>query len=102
MRILIKDTAVEKEFDLLEQYKDRVLVGLTLTAAKDKSGIMAEVEPNASLNVDRMKVLRQEHERGLWTYGMLCPLLPAIADSLEQIDELVGLALGRSEHTAGH
>lgn len=54
MRILTKDTALEKDFDFLEHHKDRVLVGLTLTATNDKSEVMAVIEPKASTNIDRM------------------------------------------------
>ncbi|MFA5866197.1 MAG: DNA photolyase [Phycisphaerae bacterium] len=89
VRILTKNAAVAKDFDLIEKYRDRVLVGLSLTGTQDKDQIMHVIEPNASLNSERMAVLKEAHERGLRTYGMLCPLLPGIADSPEQIDELV-------------
>lgn len=93
VRILTKNTAVQKDFGFIKKYKDRVLIGLTLTATKDKSKIMSVVEPNASSNVDRMKVLRHARQRGFRIYGMLCPLLPGIADSPEEIDELIGFLL---------
>jgi DNA repair photolyase len=95
VRILTKNAAVEKDFDLLEQRKDRVLVGLSLTATKDKARIMSIVEPNASPTSERMRVLREAHKRGLRTYGMLCPLLPGIADSPEQIDKLIEFLLDK-------
>jgi len=33
--------------------------------------------------------MQQAHNRGLRTYGMLCPLLPELADSPAQINELI-------------
>jgi hypothetical protein len=33
--------------------------------------------------------MRRAHGLGLRTYGMLCPLMPGIADSPDQVDELV-------------
>jgi DNA repair photolyase len=39
-----------------------------------------------------MAVLSEAAKRGLRTYGMLCPLLPGIADSEEQVDSLVWFA----------
>ena len=33
--------------------------------------------------------MKQAHKLGLRTYGMLCPLLPGIADDPKQIDRLV-------------
>jgi DNA repair photolyase len=89
IRILTKNAEVMDDFDVIEQYKDRVMVGLSLTATASKSDIMQVVEPNTSLNCLRMTALKKAHEMGLRTYGMLCPLLPGISDSREDIDELV-------------
>jgi DNA repair photolyase len=46
-------------------------------------------EPYASPISERLTVLKKAHKLGLRTYGMLCPLLPGIADLPEQIDDLV-------------
>jgi DNA repair photolyase len=89
VRILTKNAAVVRDFDLISKYKDRVLIGISLTATSDKDPIMSIIEPNASPISERMEVLKKAHEMGLRTYGMLCPLLPGIADSAEQIDALV-------------
>ena len=89
VRILTKNHEVEDDFDLIKQYKDRVQVGLSLTATRTKSKIMEAVEPNASSNIERMRVLKKAHKIGLRTYGMLCPLLPSIADSPGDINKLV-------------
>jgi len=93
VRILTKNAAVMNDFDLIARYRDRILVGLSLTATEDKSRIMSVVEPNASSNTQRMWALQEAHRRGLRTYGMLCPLLPGIADSPDQVDQLVGFVL---------
>ena len=54
---------------------------------------MSLVEPHASSIPERMGALREAHRRELRTYGMLCPLLPGIATSKEEIDELVEFVL---------
>jgi DNA repair photolyase len=41
VRILTKNAAVSDDFDLIERHRDRVLVGLSLTATGDKSRIKA-------------------------------------------------------------
>ena len=92
VRILTKNAEVVDDFDIIKGHRDRVLVGLSITAPPAKSKVMSVVEPNASTNVERMKVLRKAHRLGLRTYAMLCPLLPGIADSPEQIDRLVKFA----------
>jgi DNA repair photolyase len=92
VRILTKNAAVLKEFDMIEKYKDRVLIGTSITATQDKSGVISIIEPQASSIQERMVVLREARARGFRTYAMFCPLLPGIADSPEQIDRLVQFA----------
>ena len=89
VRILTKNAAVRKDFDLIEKHKDHILIGLSITATRDRQDVISAVEPNASPIEQRMMALQEAHKRGLRTYGMLCPLLPGIADSPSQINELV-------------
>jgi DNA repair photolyase len=87
---------VVKDFDFVQQHRDRVLMGLSLTAPVPKDGArcpMTVVEPFASPNSERIDAMREAKAQGLRTYGMLCPLLPGIADSREAVTELVDVAL---------
>lgn len=93
VRILTKNVAVVRDFDVIERYRDRVLLGLSITATRDKAEVTSVIEPHASPIPDRIAAFREAHTRGLRTYAMFCPLLPAIADAPEQIDELVRLAV---------
>jgi DNA repair photolyase len=92
VRILTKNAAVARDFDLIEKHKDRVLVGLSLTSTPDRQAVLSVVEPYASPISERMAAMEEAHELGIRTYGMLCPLLPGIGDGPEQIDELVQFA----------
>lgn len=92
VRILTKNAAVADDFDLICKYRERVLVGLSLTGTSDKQDVISVIEPHASPISERMAVLKQAHKLGLRTFGMFCPLLPGIADAPEQIDELVRVA----------
>ena len=94
VRILTKNAAVADDFDLIKKHKDRVLVGISLTGTADKEDILSIIEPNASPISERLAALRKAHRMGLRTYGMLCPLLPCIADEPKQIDTLVRLVKG--------
>jgi DNA repair photolyase len=94
VRILTKNAAVMGEYDLIEKHRDRVLVGLSLTATPAKEDRMRVVEPRASSNSERLAALHEAHRRGLRTYAMFCPLLPTIADGKDGIEELVTQALG--------
>ena len=91
VRVLTKNAAVARDFDLIEKHRDRVLVGLSLTGTPDKTAVLSVIEPNASPLSDRVQVMQEAHERGIRTFGMLCPLMPGIADAPEQIEELITL-----------
>ena len=93
VRILTKNVAVRNDFDFIQKHRDRVQIGLSLTATPDKADAIGVLEPNASCIKDRMLAMVEAAARGLRTYAMLCPLLPGIADSPEQIDKLVRFAV---------
>ena len=92
VRILTKNAAVAKDFDVIEKHRDRVQVSLSITANPDMAGAMAVIEPNASSIPERMAALEEAKRLGLRTYAMLCPLLPGIANTPKQLQELVGFA----------
>jgi DNA repair photolyase len=94
VRILTKSAVVVDDFDPIEQHRDRVLVGLSLTATPEKADINKVLEPNASDIQERMLAMVEAAARGIRTYGMLCPLLPGVADSPEQMDGLVEFVAG--------
>ncbi|MFA6425834.1 MAG: DNA photolyase [Phycisphaerae bacterium] len=93
VRILTKNAAVEKDFDIISKHRDSVLLGLSITATPGKAGIISITEPYASSITERLRVMQKAKAQGLRTYAMLCPLLPGIADSPAQIDELVRTAV---------
>ncbi len=89
VRILTKNEAIRDDFDLIEKHRDRVLVGLSITAPLHQAAAVQVFEPNASSIQDRMLALVEAAAQGLRTFGMLCPLLPGIADSEDDIERLV-------------
>jgi DNA repair photolyase len=93
VRILTKNAAVVDDYDFMEEHRDRILVGLSITAPPDKDGVINILEPNASPLQERMLALVEAAARGLRTYAMFCPLLPGIADAPEQVDRLIQFAV---------
>ena len=85
VRILTKNVAVASEFDLIQEHRDRVQLGLSLTAHPSKSEIMQAVEPHASSNAERFECLIEAAEMGIRTFGMVCPCLPGILDGQEDL-----------------
>lgn len=93
VRILTKNAAVQEDFEwIANNYRDRVLVGLSITATPDRDPVISVLEPHASPISERMAVLRKASSMGLRTYAMFCPLMPGICDQPNQIDRLVQFA----------
>ncbi len=92
VRILTKNDAVVEDFDLVKRHRDRVLVGISITAPPAGAGPVAALEPNASSIKERIAAMTKAHRRGLRTYAMFCPLLPGLGASTDQVNWLVEFA----------
>ncbi len=93
VRILTKNAAVKKDFDLIQQYADRVEVSLSLTAPPSKSSIVKILEPDASPLAARIEVLQAAQQLGIPNYGILCPSLPGLANTSKAFGELLDIVL---------
>ncbi len=93
VRILTKNAAVLGDFDLIEKYRNRVKVGMSITAPASQEDVIKVVEPNASGITTRMEVMRDARRLGLRTYAMFCPLLPGISDDEKSVAELADFAM---------
>ena len=89
VRILTKNVAVIKEFDLIAEYRDRVWLSLSITAPPAKEKLVQILEPNASPISERLDVLKAAHKKGIRVYGMLCPCLPGIADDEKNLMAMI-------------
>jgi DNA repair photolyase len=92
VRILTKNAAVIKDFDIIEKYKNRVLFGMSITAPPEKNGTISVIEPNASPIKERIELMDQAAKRGFKTFAMFSPVLPGISDEPYHIEQLVKLA----------
>lgn len=93
LRILTKNSAVAADLDFLSEYRERVLLGLSVTMPPSKEHIAATLEPNASSIAERLAAYRKAREMGIRTYGMLCPCLPGIASSYDDVMEMMRVIL---------
>ena len=93
VRILTKNVAVMKDFDVIQRHRDRVLFGMSITGTPDMAEVIRAIEPFASPIPERIATMKEAHRLGFRTYAMYCPLLPGVADSPEQVDELIQTAV---------
>lgn len=90
IRVLTKGAGVEDSFDLIEKYHERVIISLSTGIPENKAEFAEAIEPNAAPISERYRIIQAAHDRGLRTYGMLCPCLPGIADSKTALKEMFG------------
>jgi len=91
VRVLTKNAAVAKDVDLLAEYRDRVVLGLSITAPLSKAKVAEVLEPRASSIQARLDALRAAHEAKVPIFGMLCPCLPGVADRQADLDEMFAM-----------
>lgn len=86
---ITKSDLILRDLDLLEKIneKSRVVVQMTLTTADD--GLCRILEPNVCPTSRRVEVLKTLNESGIPAIVWLCPILPYINDTEENINSIL-------------
>lgn len=86
---ITKSDLVLRDLDLLSKIneKSRAVVQMTLTTADDD--LCSILEPNVSNTSRRVEVLHELKDAGIPTVVWLCPILPYINDTRENIDAIL-------------
>lgn len=83
--LITKSNRVLRDLDLLTAInnKTKCVVQMTLTTCDEN--LCKKIEPNVSTTKKRVAVLKKLHEAGIPTVVWLCPILPFINDTKENI-----------------
>ena len=83
--LITKSNRVLRDLDLLTAInnKTKCVVQMTLTTCDEN--LFKKIEPNVSTTKERVAVLKKLHEAGIPTVVWLCPILPFINDTKENI-----------------
>lgn len=86
-----KSNRILRDIDLLKRIngKTKCVVQLTLTTADE--GLCRIIEPNVSTTAERFEVLMKMKEAGIPTVVWLCPILPFLNDTEENISAILAL-----------
>jgi DNA repair photolyase len=86
---ITKSDLILRDLDLLEKIneKSRVVVQMTLTTADDE--LCAILEPNVCPTSRRVEVLEILKDAGIATVVWLCPILPYINDTEDNINSII-------------
>lgn len=87
--IQTKSNLIMRDIDLLEKINNqaKAVVQITLTTFDDD--LSKIIEPDVSPTSERVKVLMECKKRGIPTVVWLCPILPFINDTVENIEKLL-------------
>ena len=87
--VLTKSSRVMRDMDILKAINGRTkcVVQLTLTTYDEE--LCRKIEPNVSTTFERFQVLKAMNEAGIPTVVWLCPTLPFINDSEENLRGLL-------------
>ena len=83
--LITKSNRVLRDLDLLTAInnKTKCVVQMTLTTCDEN--LCKKIEPNVSTTKERVAMLKKLHEAGIPTVVWLCPILPFINDTKENI-----------------
>ena len=95
---ITKSDLVLRDLDLLKKIneKSKVVVQMTLTTADDD--ICKVLEPNVCTTSRRAEVLRVLNENGIPTVVWLCPILPYINDTADNINKILDYCIEADVH----
>lgn len=84
-----KSTRILRDIDLLDQINQRAkcVVQMTMTTYDEK--LCRILEPNVSGTRDRFEALCRFRDRGIPTVVWICPILPFINDTVENMEGLL-------------
>ena len=88
--LITKSARVLRDLDLLRAINDRTkcVVQMTLTTADED--LCRKLEPNVSTTAERVEALHRLREAGVPTVVWLCPVLPFINDTEENVRSILG------------
>lgn len=91
--LITKSSRVLKDLDLLKSInaKTKCVVQMTLTTCDE--GLCKKLEPNVSTTRERFEVLKELRNAGIPTVVWLCPILPFINDTEENITGILNYCI---------
>ncbi|WIV12438.1 radical SAM protein [Proteiniborus sp. MB09-C3] len=90
--VLTKSDLVVRDIDILSKIKEHspAMAKFTITTYDDE--LCKKIEPNVSVTSRRFKALKEISEAGIFTGILMCPILPFINDTDENIKLIVKAA----------
>lgn len=91
--ILTKSTRILNDSDLLISINDKAKCVVQVTLTTHDENLCKIIEPNVSTTKERVNMLKKFRDIGIPTVVWLCPFLPFINDTEENIKELMNYCI---------
>lgn len=83
--LITKSDRVLRDLDLLKAINDKTKCVVQMTLTTYDEDLCRKIEPNVSTTKERFEALKKLHDAGIPTVVWLCPILPFINDTEENI-----------------
>lgn len=87
--IQTKSARILRDLDLLKSIQSRAKAVAQITLTTYDEGLCRLIEPNVSTTAQRIAALEELHKAGIPTVVWLCPILPFVNDTQENIRRIV-------------
>ncbi|MDD3922022.1 MAG: radical SAM protein [Endomicrobiia bacterium] len=87
--LITKSNLVLRDIDLLEKINTKAKCVIQMTLTTYDENLCKKLEPNVSTTKERFEVLKKMRDAGIPTVVWLCPILPFINDTKENISKIL-------------
>ena len=91
--LITKSNRVLKDLDLLKAINDKTKCVVQMTLTTYDEDLCKKIEPNVSTTKERVETLKKLHDAGIPTIVWLCPILPFINDTEENIKGILNYSI---------
>lgn len=96
--LITKSDMILRDLDLLKKINEKAKCVVQITLTTYDEDLCRKIEPNVSTTQKRFKVLKKLRDAGIPTVVWLCPILPFINDTAENINGLLDYCIEAKVH----
>lgn len=83
--LITKSSLVLRDLEILKRIHEKTKCVVQMTLTTFNEGLCKKIEPNVSTTKERVRALKELHRAGIPTIVWLCPILPFINDTEENL-----------------
>lgn len=96
--LITKSNLILRDLDLLTSINEKTKCVVQMTLTTYDENLCKKIEPNISTTAERFEVLKQMRNAGIPTVVWLCPILPFINDTKENITGILDYCIEAKVH----